>query len=314
MFDLKREIRKLKMDARSAFHKSERETSFKISELEKLAFQVKRDRSGLFVDDPETVKILKSAEGQPVKVSVYTFNVMHGDIECNLALEEKDGNYYVKLEKDVAFPLAGKCCVYSVIDAKTKDILFLNTQHTRPVDVQVAAIYGKEKGLSYIHNEIEEVKEQQIADKKLCNDRTNMLDKAEDIITNSTSLVYPQMQSRWAKHVLKSIDGLYVGKDVLDTIKVLTSLKDGQSDKKAFDAIKEGQTSGSLSAVCDAVLEFGKGTSGAAFYKKHTPSYAFATKEKTEQINKEIERVLARNEEYDAVCEIVDAENVGLAD
>ena len=33
-----------------------------------------------------------------------------------------------------------------------------------------------------------------------------------------------------------------------------------------------------------------------------------------ELINKEIERVLARNEEYDAVCEIVDAENVGLAD
>ncbi len=313
MFDLKREIKLSIVKAREEMHKNERETENQLSKLEKLAFQIKRDRSGLFLEKPEYVQRLKEAEGRQVKVSVYTFKVMH-EVECELKLSQSDGKYYVQLEKDVAFPLVGKWCVYNVIDAKTKDILFLNSQYLRPTNVQVAAVYGKETGGKYIQDEIENVKVSQMLNKKIYKERTQMLEKAEDIIANSTNLVYPQMQTRWAKYVLDSINGLYIGKDAQDTIKVLKALDEGKDIKDAYKTIKDEQTGASLAAVCGAVLEFAKGQNGAKFFKKYSNSYEFSTKEKTEKLNTEVERVLARNEEYDAVCEIVDAENVGLAD
>lgn len=313
MFDLKREIKLSIVKAREEMHKKERENEMQLAGLEKLAFQIKRDRSGLFLENPEYVQKLKEAEGRQVKVSVYTFKVMH-KIECELKLAQNDGKYYVQLEKDVVFPLVGKCCVYNVIDAKTKDILFLNTQYLRPTNIQVAAVYGKEAGGKYVQDEIEDVKVSQMLNKKIYKERTQMLEKAEDIIKNSADIIYPQMQTKWAKYVLDSINGLYIGKDALDTIKVLKALDEGKDIKEAYKTIKDGQTGGSLSAVSDAVLEFAKGKKGAKFFKKYSNSYEFATKEKTEKLNAEVERVLARNEEYDAVCEIVDAENVGLAD
>lgn len=272
--------------------KTIKSVSSEIVKLNKLEETIKKMDIAEKVE-PDIFEVLKKVSGRDVLIVSYEY----GELE-KYSIQPLD--YSAKrilVDKCISIPVIGEDCIVSIVDAKTKEVIFDNPYYNENTAIQKAHLLGKKAALEDIDvQKSYERSRKQWADERH-NDMIKAFEKAEGWFEEGKKYIYPQKEAEWQECVYHRASGLYCGIDLINALEIMKALDEGKEIKKVEKLISKVHSGASFGMLCSIVLHFSK--RGPEFFRAESLDYKNAEGDEKEKYDKMLEEVETKNKRYE---------------